>query len=233
MPKLEDVKVALLKVDGGQELYEVVADAIASASQARKSQVADLETKNGTLLSTLKEIGYDPDSPDPSFAKKIKEQLEAGSKAGETLTAEQRRMKELEGRLTELSEKYTANETKLQQAEAAKLKSVAKELLLPKLKGKIFGANAYVEGLVSSGSVTLDKDGKSLVWKDADSFDKGLEQFFESNKEDLVNTQTGGAGVGNVGGSSTGSKVMVRSEFDKMEVTQRAQFFKDGGQVTD
>jgi len=232
MPSLEDVKATLVKTEGGQALYEVVADALASAKNDRRSEVETLKTQNSSFLSVLKDIGYNPEQPDPNFPKTLKEQLEKGKGDGEKLTGTEKRLRDLEVANSDLSKKFTDSEARATKAEAAKKMAIAKDLLVNKLKGKIYGATARVENLILTGEVGLSPDEKSLVWKNADDFDKGLNSYLDANKEDLVNGQSAGPGAGNRGGGQPAGKTMPRSDFEALSPADQYKFaVTDGGKI--
>lgn len=225
MPALEDVKAALVKLENGQELYNVVADSIASAQNDRKSEVQTLKSQTEVFSSVLKELGFEVGKTNPQeFVSSVKAKLSTGEQTMQKLTSEQQRIEELSKGLSEFRSKYET-------AESNRKSQLAKELLSKAMTGRIYGSTAYANELIRNGEVVLSDDEKSLVWKNAESFDKGLSYFFDSHKSDLINSQNGGSGAGDRS-SGANAKTMSRAEFDKLDPEARKTFLlKDGGEI--
>ena len=225
MPNLEDVKAVLLKAENGQALYDVIADAVGSAKNERAREVEGLKNQLSTFLPVLKDLGYNPDSPDPEFSKRLKGELETGKAGKEKLSDTEKRLQSLEARLNETQAKYTQSETMRKNA-------IVKELLSKHLVGKIHGANARTENLILTGEVTLGADDKSLVWRGQDDFTRGLTSYLDANKDELVNSQGGGAGAGARGGNPSGAKQMSLKDFEGLSEDAKRDFLvKEKGEL--
>ena len=65
MPKtLDDVKSVLTKSDDGEELYEVVSNAILQERTKAKGMVGETQQKLDKFSSAMKDIGFDPTTID-------------------------------------------------------------------------------------------------------------------------------------------------------------------------
>jgi superfamily I DNA/RNA helicase len=235
MPTLEDVKTALTKTENGSELIELVSGLALKASEAdsHKTGLSTLHSTHNKVINELKALGYQGGEIN-SFISELKSKVEKVSEyetranqAGAKLTEEQRRLLDLEKKLSSLSEQAEKDKNSLR---SRKLK----DAVLPKLKDRIFGADLRAEKLIADGLVTELDDGRLIYRKGTDEFDleKGLEEYLKlpENIDDLKNNQNAGAGTGAMRGGVQG-KVMTRAVFESLDATKQHAYIKDGGRI--
>lgn len=184
---------------------------------------ADAETKRaatyGDRLKALEEhFGIEEDAEISSLPS-AKGQIEA-SKQYEA------KLKRLEREKAEATERATAAETKFRD-------SLKRAAVSEALGGHEFVDREVVESFVSQ---RLQWEGDDLFFKDEGGkllpVKDGVAGIAKTRPGLLKPTGAGGAGVrqSNAGGGGSG-KTMTRSEFDKADHVQRAEFAKAGGKV--
>jgi len=237
MPKtLEDVKSALTKLDDGQELYEVVSNAVLQERAKGKGLVQSVQAKHDVLLNGLKLLGYDPATDEiDTFAGGVSEKIKNGSAAKEKLTTEQQRMSDLEKTVSKLTKEVSDSKQTATNFQSKYTNSILKDALMKELSGKIYSAEIHAKDIIRENLVALGEDGKTVTWKNGDDavkLDEGIQGYFDSHKDSLVNKQNGGSG-GSGGGGSAGTKSLPRSAFDNLSLTDQLSHVKDGGTITD
>jgi hypothetical protein len=230
MPKtLDDVKAVLTKVEGGDELFEVV-NAIALKAASTEKGFNSLQSNYDKILAAAKGIGFDG-GDFSSFAGSLKEQLAKASEADSKLTAEQRRLKEIESQLGNVSKLLTEQTAKAASLETERKNALLQDALLAKFRGKIYNAELHAKDLVRDGIVSIGEDGKTINFNGADDLDKGVLQYFEKNKDSLISEQRAGAG-GGASKNTLGAKQIQRADFERMTPDAQYKFITDGGKVS-
>ena len=236
MKTIEDVKSALTKLDDGQDLYEVVSNAILQERNKGKGLVTEVQRKVDAYLGGLKTLGFDPQTGDlDGFTGEIKGRLENGKDAGKKLTDTEKRLLEMEKTISSLGNKYSESEEKARKYKQSRDNAVIKDALLSKLKGKIYSAEIHAKDIIREGLAVLDEDGQTVLWKNGDDntdLSKGLQTYMDSHKDDIVNAQKGGGGGSASSGEPSG-KLMNRSAFMQLSPSERVVFTKEGGKLND
>ncbi len=237
MKTLDDVKAILMKDADGVALYDVVSNAILQERNKGKGLVTEVQTKLDRAFSTLKAIGFDPAAGDSdTFVSDIKGKLESVDKSKEKLSDSEKRLQSFESSIKTLTENLSKSTEKATRFETAYKGGIMKDALITKLSGKLHGAEAHVKAIIADGLVSLADDNKTVLWKKGNEtieLDKGLSEYQEANKRDIINDQRPGSGTGNPGGGDTSRKVMPMGEFEKLSPVDRMKYMKEGGDLTD
>jgi len=190
----------------------------AESIDGRKKMKADLEALRSSQSKLLEKLGVDSlddveTLPDAKGMAEATKQYEA-------------RIKRLEREKAEATERATAADTKFRD-------SLKRAAVSEALGGHEFVDREVVESFVSQ---RLQWEGDDLFFKDEGGkllpVKDGVAGIAKTRPGLLKPTGAGGAGVrqSNAGGGGSG-KTMTRSEFDKADHVQRAEFAKAGGKV--
>lgn len=179
-------------------------------AKTAKAERKSLEAQIATLESNLAEAKLNKPAGDST---KLQEQLDDAN----------RKLADKEQSFSQLQESITQNQIKSEAARIAAgiTKDTTKAgLLAEKLSSRL----AFDEGSIK----VLDADGKLTV----SSTDDLVGEFKESFPflVDGSPAQGGGA-AGNKAGGGSAEKTIGRTDFDKMDHVQRAEFAKGGGKV--
>jgi len=141
------------------------------------------------------------------------------------LKSSEQQRKDLEDRLTALNSRVGSERTRTESMKlAAELADGTNaELLSEFISKRIKYTDDGIKVLDSNGDLTVS----SL---------EDLKREFESNdrfKSLLRGNKSSGGGASGDGGGASGKMTIERSSFDKMDTTQRAEFMKKGGTLTD
>jgi hypothetical protein len=245
MPKtLTDVKNALEKLDGGKDLFEVVAaikkeadsipDLKSSASSAKKGYDS-LQTTHNKMVSGLKELGYESGDV-PEFISGVKVKLDKAAEI-ETVAEEGKgQNKQLLSQMKSLEKKFETADAEAKREKTLRRQGVIREVLTSKFQNRIYGLGAHVTSIINSELVELGDDEKTVYFKKNGArtdVDTGVTEYLEAHKDDQRNDQNGGTGGGNQGAGESGGKVKSRADYENMSVDERNAHVKEGGTFKD
>jgi hypothetical protein len=140
----------------------------------------------------------------------------------------------IEGEVKALKSRLDKSELEKQQAiEKGRVASI-KSKVFNDFNEKLVAPGLHLDSLISKGRLTLADDGESVVWKDGDGeadFKSGLQKYVLENKDSAKNQTQPGARSAASKSKQTGVKTITQAELDAMRPRQRAEFFKDGGEL--
>lgn len=242
---LEDVKAALKALDNGDELIEALSGLALDAESTKKS-FSTLTNTHNRIMSELRGVGFSggDTAAAASFLAELKGKLEQAKELESTLTEKEKKVtgstaeiQRLEKAINEMKAVMAADKEKATKAERALIARQIKDTVVPKLRDRIYSADLRAERLIEAGLITRDEAG-NIVYKNGDEaieLDKGIEQYLldPSNKDDLKNIQSRGAGTIGTSSRTTG-KVMKLIDFNKLPEKERTTFLlKENGEVVE
>lgn len=206
MNNLEEIKAAITKVEGGDKIYEAVANLVlAEKERGRKeSSEANNEAKNlRTKYKTpFQELGFDLEQDLLTQLKDLKvkatsaEELTKGKgKATEEILDYQKRLSEMEKTLATITKEKEATDHKLRTKQL-------REALSSEFGDKIYAKDHTITALIADGRVQLD--GENVIFLEGDkklTLSEGVNALIESNKVDVKVSQKPGQGPGGQGGA--------------------------------
>jgi hypothetical protein len=221
---LDEVRAAILALPDGADLWETIST-VKLEAETHKKGFNSANSFRDKLTQSLKQFGYNGEDP-AVFLETVKKKIDMTDKSEEKLTASEQRFVKLEKELSEMRDKSNRLETE-------KKHLVIREALMGKMKGKINAPDLRAKVLIQDGLVDVDSNG-SIVWKNGQEsidLEKGLVTYYDQNKIDLINSQTGGAGSSG-SGSASSVKQISRKDFDALPPEQRKDFLlKDKGEI--
>lgn len=230
MPKtLDDVKTFLEGQDGGIDYYEAVNAAILHERNTGKGLVSDVTRKLERYQNALKKAGWTDEQDLGEWTGKITESLQKGERSGKKLSDTEKRLGDLESTLAGEVKRRTELETKNKN-------NTIKDVLVKSFTSKdLINADLHSRMLIQENFVNLADDGKTVTWRDGDNqidYDTGLNKYLERNRDSIMNRQRTGAN-GSSSNQTSSAKTMNRSAFDRLPMTERNTFLKEGGKLTD
>lgn len=196
---LEELKTKLESLDKGSDLYDTVVDLINEEKERGKTakHKANGEAQNlRAFKKSLEALGFEGDSDEvDSFTASLLDKITNANSTGDTNTLT---LKSLQAQLKKMNGQLETEQTRSRTLETkAKSKTIAAKLT-DALSDKVYGGKYLINSLISDGRV--DMDGDTVVFKNGDeviSFEDGVTQVLEENKDIVRTAQTPGSGLKN------------------------------------
>jgi hypothetical protein len=197
-------------------------------SVGRKDAYLKLEGQHSKVVEALKAAGIEDPEGD------IKEQIETVSGKPvleKSLQKYEKRLKDAEGTIDSLMKEKEESTKKLANARITEI--------LTKAMSDVVGAKELIENIILKNQVKEDKGKMVIINEDGDELppDKFAESFKKANPNRVIVEQKPGSGsTPNSGGEKKNpgnqyNKKITQSEFLKLSVTAKDEFYKQGGHV--
>lgn len=223
---LDDSIKAHYKADGDSYILD-----------ADYEDVTGLKSKNSELLAQISKL-KGSQLPSGMTAEEIAEALEFKRKAEETTALAKG---EFEKVRQQIEDKAKADKEALQIKLESLIKTNAeKDLMMELVKNGVVEKQASrMAKLLQLESIkSVQTDEGSIVWRSLDDTQTiELDKYIPTLKEEWgeffkANVVTGGGAAGNKDKGSA-VKTMTRNAFERLNASEKAQFFKDGGSLTE
>jgi DNA repair exonuclease SbcCD ATPase subunit len=199
------------------------------ASRKKGEDVKKFMTVSNKLKDSLRALNIDPDGNLEEQISEARTRIEKLSKESEGGNDQ---VKSLQKQMADILKKLEASEKEKETVNRKLTTTKLSESLSKAFGDSIYGVDLAVKDLITSGVVKLS-DGDKVVFLDGDNeidLDEGVNSFKKKRPDLVKNTQKSGGGSSPQQGK--GVKVISQSEYDSMNVAQRAAFFASGGSIT-
>lgn len=203
---LDEIKVALEATENGSDLYEGIVEAVNSEKEKgifEKSKVNKEAQSMRKFKKAFEALGYSDDEDLEKFTTDLAtKKNQPDNKEKENLS-----LKLLEKKIQDITSELVNERNKTKQSKIS-------TKLTESLQNKVYGHNYLIRTLIADGKVDLVDD--SIVFKNGEdvlSYEDGLNQLLEQNKDIVKTVQNPGTGAKNNGGErSTDVESIIKSK---------------------
>lgn len=188
-------------------------------AEAKKIR-ADID-KFKPFKAVIDELGFTGTVEElPAFVESLKKSKESGADGGKAKTELEKQVAALSNQLKSLAEENRVAKEREVSLQRERKSAILREKLMKDVGEKLIGGDARVQLLIHEGTVDLDEDGKTIVFKNGDlstPYETGVKNLLKTFEADLKDNQRAGAGTAAGAGRPKADPNMSLSDMLKLK----------------